>query len=269
MAKISIITICYNEPNLERTCESIVNQTFQDFEWIVVDGGSNQETQEIWNRYKDRIDKFISEPDNGRYDAMNKGISLATGEYLNFMNAGDYFADKDVLQNVVNKNLDKDIVFGDLGNINTDGSIHHCIFPDKVDLIFLYKHFIPHQASFIKADLFDKYGHYSTEFLSASDWEKWIVFIILNHCTYKHIRLTCCIFDTNGISSKQGQIGDKEREIILHKYFSEEEILKLKNSANFKLNFLEKIFSIKKCSDNRHIAITFMGFTLKTKGFNL
>ena len=91
MKKLSIITICYNEPNLEETCKSIVNQTWQDFEWIVVDGGSNEETQKIWDKYKYRIDKFISEPDNGRYNAMNKGIAQAHGEFLNFMNSGDFF----------------------------------------------------------------------------------------------------------------------------------------------------------------------------------
>ena len=91
MTKISIITVCYNEPNLEKTCESIINQTMQDFEWVVIDGGSNEETQNIWNKYKHRINTFVSEPDNGIYDAYNKGVKLATGDYIIFMNAGDCF----------------------------------------------------------------------------------------------------------------------------------------------------------------------------------
>ena len=69
MNKVTIITICYNEPNLEQTCESIVNQTWQDFEWIVIDGGSNKETLDVFEKYKHRIDKFVSEPDNGIYNA--------------------------------------------------------------------------------------------------------------------------------------------------------------------------------------------------------
>ena len=105
MPKVSIITICYNEPDLEKTCESIVNQTWQDFEWIVVDGGSNQETIDIFEKYKARIDEFISESDNVRYNAMNKGIKLAQGEYLNFLNAGDYYFYNDALKDVFeNKN---------------------------------------------------------------------------------------------------------------------------------------------------------------------
>lgn len=75
-----------------------MNQSWQDFEWIVIDGGSNDETLAIFDKYKSRIDKFVSESDNGRYDAMNKGIRLASGEYLNFMNAGDLFYHKNILQ---------------------------------------------------------------------------------------------------------------------------------------------------------------------------
>ena len=96
--KLSIITVCYNEPNLEKTCKSIIEQTYQDFEWIVVDGGSNEQTQNIWNKYKNRINYFISEKDSGVYNAMNKGIKQSNGEYLLFLNAGDYLFDKDALK---------------------------------------------------------------------------------------------------------------------------------------------------------------------------
>ena len=96
--KLSIITICYNEPNIEKTCESIINQTWQDFEWIVIDGGSTDGTLEILNKYKTRINKLISEPDKGIYNALNKGIKFAKGEWLNFMNGGDRFCDNLVLE---------------------------------------------------------------------------------------------------------------------------------------------------------------------------
>ena len=89
---LTIITVCRNEPNIERTCESIVSQTWQDFEWIVVDGASTDGTLDILEKYKDRIDVFVSEPDTGIFNAMNKGIRLAHGEFLNFMNGGDEFA---------------------------------------------------------------------------------------------------------------------------------------------------------------------------------
>ena len=113
MKKLSIITINYNEPNLKKTCESIVNQSWQDFEWIVIDGGSNEKNLAIFEQYKHRIDKFISEPDNGIYDAYNKGINLATGEYLNFMNAGDCFYSDKILERFIAQNSKADILYGD------------------------------------------------------------------------------------------------------------------------------------------------------------
>lgn len=91
--QLSIVTVCYNEKDIGRTCESIVSQSCQDFEWIVVDGGSTDGSLEIIKHYKERIDILISEPDNGIYDAMNKGIRLAKGKWINFMNGGDTFAD--------------------------------------------------------------------------------------------------------------------------------------------------------------------------------
>ena len=121
LPKFSIITICYNEPNLEKTCKSIVNQTFQGFEWIVIDGGSNRQTLDIFEKYKDRIDYFVSEKDNGRYHAMNKGLRVAKGEYVNFMNAGDYFNGHDVLEKIIHFGLDKDIVYGDWDVIDGGG----------------------------------------------------------------------------------------------------------------------------------------------------
>lgn len=97
MKKLSIITICYNEPHVEDTCKSIVNQTWQNFEWIVIDGKSNEETLNIFEKYRYRIDTFISEPDKGIYNAYNKGIKLARGEYVQFLNAGDSFYSHDAL----------------------------------------------------------------------------------------------------------------------------------------------------------------------------
>ena len=112
---LSIITVCLNEPLLQRTCESIVNQTFQNFEWIVIDGGSNEATLNIFERYKYRINYFVSESDGGIYFGMNKGIQQAHGTWLNFMNAGDLFINYNIL-NIINYKLKKikkiDILYG-------------------------------------------------------------------------------------------------------------------------------------------------------------
>ena len=115
MNKISIITVVYNDPlGLEETIRSVSSQSFKDYEYVVVDGGSGEHTQSLLAKNADRISKLISEPDNGIYDAMNKGIDISTGEWMIFMNAGDTFYDSQVLQNVSELLEDEhvDIVFG-------------------------------------------------------------------------------------------------------------------------------------------------------------
>ena len=261
--KLSIITICYNEPDLEKTCESIVNQTWQDFEWIVIDGGSNQETLDIFEKYKYRIDTFISEPDNGRYNAMNKGIKLAKCDYINFLNAGDYYTTKDILHEVISHKLDKDIIYGDI-NFIKDKKISVETFSKRVNLQYLYSGYIPHPSSFIKKELFEKYGLYDESYKVVADWEKWIVFFILNKCTYKHIDLACTMFNLNGISSTNLELLQKEREIVLNKYFTPKELENFRKEK-YNLTLLEQIFSVKNSQDKKHKIITIFGVKLKIR----
>ena len=112
--KISIVTVCYNaEKDIEKTIHSVINQTYDNIEYIVIDGGSNDGTLSMINKYASKIDKIISEPDKGIYDAMNKGITLAKGDWINFMNAGDSYVDADVLKLVSdNINNNCDIIYG-------------------------------------------------------------------------------------------------------------------------------------------------------------
>lgn len=257
--KLSIITICYNEPNLEKTCESIVNQTWQDFEWIVIDGGSNEETQKIWNKYKYRIDKFISEPDNGIYNAMNKGIKIATGEYLNFLNAGDYYNDSNVLKYVTKNCLKIDIEYLNLKVINPDNITKIYTYPKVIDKNFLITYSLPHPSSFIKKALFDKYGLYDEEYIIISDWKKWIEFIYIHKCSYKHINHTCSVFNINGISSINNELSCKERNEVLSKYFTQEEIELAYKLQKINYTFLEQIFSIKNSFDKKKKIITILG----------
>ena len=113
--KVSVVTICYNAKTvIERTIQSVLNQTYSDIEYILIDGGSTDGTVEIIKQYSHRISSWVSEPDHGIYDAMNKGVMRATGEWIHFLNAGDVYHDHDVLENFVPKiSATTDIAYGD------------------------------------------------------------------------------------------------------------------------------------------------------------
>ena len=113
MMKYSIITINYNNKDgLKKTIESVINQSCKDFEYIIIDGGSTDGSVDVIRQYADRINYWISEPDKGVYNAMNKGVAQAHGEYLNFMNSGDCFSDNSVLENIAHSLCSYDIVTG-------------------------------------------------------------------------------------------------------------------------------------------------------------
>lgn len=226
--KLSVITICYNEKEIRRTCESIINQTWQDFEWIVVDGGSTDETLDILNEYKDRIDILISEKDNGIYNAMNKGINLTKGEWINFMNGGDTFYDHLALENVFkDKEYDASVLYGNLNLIPRNEIIKTA---DKIDLRFFGNSSVPHPSSFIKKSLFDKYGPYNENYKIVSDYEKFCIFF-KNKETFLKVDHCIAHFDTKGISSNpksKSKIAE-EREDVKRNIFDSKEI-KILNS---------------------------------------
>ncbi len=197
---LTIITICYNiKDEIEKTCKSIVNQTWQDFEWIVVDGGSTDGTTDILKKYQNRMNVFISEPDKGIYNAMNKGILLAHGTWLNFMNGGDSFAADDVLEKVFkNTDYDADILYGDINLIYENGDVVAKPQPDNLE--GSNYHFC-HQASFIKKELFDKHGLYNENYRVVSDWEKFIIFKTHDH-KFLHLNMIISDYMLTGISSR-------------------------------------------------------------------
>jgi glycosyltransferase involved in cell wall biosynthesis len=123
-SKISIITVVFNgEATIENTIQSVVNQSYTNIEYVIIDGDSEDGTLEIIKKYKDQISVFISEPDKGLYDAMNKGLHLATGEYLLFLNSGDIFHSRDVLTQIFNtKGTASDVYYGETAIINQQGT---------------------------------------------------------------------------------------------------------------------------------------------------
>lgn len=149
----SIVTVAFNAEDLiEDTMRSVFNQSFTDYEYIIIDGKSKDKTMSIIEKYKDKIDILISEPDEGIYDAMNKGISLASGRYVNFMNCGDFFADESVLE-IVSRLIDNnpDIIYGNT-IINTIVG-KYLVRPGKIDETIIKRMPFCHQSTFVKTEL--------------------------------------------------------------------------------------------------------------------
>jgi glycosyltransferase involved in cell wall biosynthesis len=202
MQKISIITVCKNEAEgIENTILSVINQTFTDFEFIVIDGGSTDGTLEIISRHKDKIDIIINDESGGVYKAMNRGISIAKGEYLIFMNGGDSFTDTDVLERVIVQTKYEDIIYGDARVIlNKKWSIiKKC--PSKINLGFLLSDTIPHQSAFIRKDLFDLIGDYNEKMKVAADYAFFLEAIIKHKAILKHLPFIISEVQYQGLNS--------------------------------------------------------------------
>lgn len=148
----SIITVNYNnKEGLRKTIESVIHQTYRDFEYIVIDGGSTDGSAEVLKEYDKDIDYWVSEPDKGIYNAMNKGIAQAHGDYLNFMNSGDCFYDKNVLENLSRKGLSSDIIVGrDYHFKESTQQGFATILPSRVSMITFVHNTLPHQSTFFK-----------------------------------------------------------------------------------------------------------------------
>jgi glycosyltransferase involved in cell wall biosynthesis len=219
--KLSIITI--NKDNalgIEKTIQSVVNQAYNDFEYIVIDGNSTDGSIEVIKRYSSKINYWISEPDTGIYNAMNKGIRKAQGEYCLFLNSGDRLISSTTLQDVFNEIstiTPADIFFSDQNR--TDGTLRK--FPDNLSIIHLIKSPISHQNSLIKRSLFFEHGLYNEDLNIASDWE----FFLYESWKYKSnfIHITTCIsiFDVNGVGSRESIKHYKERLTVIQNVFKE------------------------------------------------
>lgn len=180
MQKVSVITVNFNnKPGLERTLKSIVAQTCRNFEYIIIDGGSTDGSKEVIKDFQ-RISglpnfKYVSETDSGIYDGMNKGISMARGEYLLFMNSGDCFSSNNVLDLFCNKQIHTaDLIVGRQHYIrNGKKSVCRRTYAEEVDEQFLISNTLPHQATFIKRELMQKLGGYRLDFRVVADWIFW------------------------------------------------------------------------------------------------
>ena len=181
--KISIITVVWNnEKTIKDAIDSILEQTYKNIEYIIVDGVSTDGTVEIIQSYGDKISKFISEKDKGLYDAMNKGINLATGDVVGILNSDDFYKSNDILETVVNefKNKDIDCLYGDLEYIDSKDTSKVLRYwkskPYKEDLFEKGWH-PAHPTFFIKREFYKKYGLFNLDFKIAADYEIMLRFL--------------------------------------------------------------------------------------------
>jgi len=202
-SKISIITICYNEVyTIKRTIESVFNQSFKDYEYIVIDGASTDGTVDIIRSYEKNIDYLVSEKDTGIYEAMNKGIRQAHGEYLYFLNGGDLLAGSDVLEKAFSTKGNEDILYGDILKAVGKKQYLNSFSGYSVTPFFLFTHTLPHQGSFIKKVLFDKFGLYDESYRLMGDYEFFKRAIVVHGATCRYLGFTIGVFDYTGMSTK-------------------------------------------------------------------
>lgn len=196
--KLSIITINYNnKTGLKRTIDSVISQTWRDFEWIIIDGGSTDGSKELIEQYQQDFSYWCSEPDKGIYNAMNKGIAQALGEYLIFMNSGDRFYDELILENIFKENLHGDVVYGEC--LQTDGKKELLVtYPHQVDFEFFLMWNICHQAMLIKSSILKKCG-FDENYKLLGDWAQWLK-IAYEGAEFQYINYIVCRFEVGGVS---------------------------------------------------------------------
>jgi glycosyltransferase involved in cell wall biosynthesis len=181
--KVYIITIAYNEEEtIYETIKSVINQDYENIEYIVVDGASKDRTVTIVRSFGFKVAKFISEPDNGIYDAMNKGLALATGDIIGILNADDIYADTKVISDVVKKFQEEKVegLYADLVYVkreNTNNITRYWKAGNYTKGKFLKGWMPPHPTFFVKREIYEKYGNFITTFKSASDYEIMLRFI--------------------------------------------------------------------------------------------
>ncbi len=191
--KISIITVSLNSlKTVEDTFKSVLGQSYTDVEYIVIDGGSSDGTLDVINRYAGRINHIVSEPDKGIYDAMNKGLKLATGDVIGILNADDIYANREVLADVAQAFCGNDagIIFGDLVYVDRDDvrSVKRYYSSKKFSPWKLrFGWMPPHPATFIRKVVYEKIGTYSLDYKIAADYEMFVRMLLVGNCSFLRI----------------------------------------------------------------------------------
>ena len=216
--KLSIITVCYrNLEGLQRTENSIRMQTWRDFEWIVVDGGSDDGTVEYLKSLSPQPDYWVSEPDGGIYDAMNKGLRRAKGEYVLFLNSGDALTGPGSLSELMQPEPVSDVVYGDMNFVGPEGKRNAC-YSAELDQELLIIEGLPHQSALIRAAVLKAAGGYDSSYRIAADFKFWLQIFKVGR-RFEHRHQVVSDFFLGGCSSTDRAQTMLERQRALREVF--------------------------------------------------
>lgn len=216
--RLSIITINYNNRDgLAKTIDSVLSQTFKDFEWIVIDGDSTDGSRELIESHTSDFAYWSSEPDNGVYNAMNKGLAHVHGDYVQFLNSGDLLYENTTLEKIFSLiNGKHDIYYGDMVQVNKNEKLNPITYPDELGFFFFPYNNICHQATFYRRQLFDD-NHYDESFSIVSDWAMNLK-LLFNGYSFKHISQFVVYYENSGKSKTADQKHHEERIAAFAQY---------------------------------------------------
>lgn len=220
--KVSVITINLNNlTGLQRTLESVSNQDYPDLEYLVIDGDSNDGSKDFVTQNSNKISFWLSEKDKGVYEAMNKGIQNSTGDYLLFLNSGDWFSDSSSVSKLIANSAEEDLVYGNILVQETEKSWIKK-YPQILNFRYFYFESLPHPACLISRRMFDRLGFYDTSLKIASDWKFFLLAVVKHNCSYRYVDEVISTFSYDGLSSKsenKSQL-ESERKSTLKKYYN-------------------------------------------------
>ena len=225
--KLSIITINRNNAaGLEKTMSSVASQTFKDFEYVVIDGASTDGSVEAIKKLEHEFAhlRWVSESDTGIYNAMNKGIRMASGEYVQVLNSGDCLAADDVTERMLSALEEKGnpgILYGNMIKCFPDGRqmLDRCFAGEDVTMMGMYMGSLNHDSSYISRDLFEKYGFYDENLKIVSDWKWFLQAIIWGGEKPQYVDLNVTLYDMTGISETNKELDKAERKLVLEQLF--------------------------------------------------
>lgn len=256
--KISIITVCFNSvKTIEQTIDSVVTQTYPNIEYIIIDGGSTDGTVDIIRKYKDRISYWVSEHDRGIYDAMNKGICVATGEYIQFLGSDDCLVANNIIRNVADlleRDSDIDLLSGTVWMVDEELKIQY-LWNNEFTYDDVYNgYMIHHQGMFTRTKIL-KERLFETSYKIVSDYEFFLYAYFNDNIKKEYSKLPIAFYSLSGISASADEEKWGEHEIVMNKYNLNPNyvslLLKKKKKITYKLKSILKHF-LNKCKLERY-----------------